>query len=442
MGQYKIVGLLGRLRDIAGKDIARYSSATIVAQLVQMGCNFAVLAWLSPAQMGIWLALQAAEAYSLWIRLGVVNAMNLEYPYLMGQGRVVEAQLHVQTTAIYMAVCSAVLGLAFLAGGLLLPSSESNWPLALVCYSVHAAGSLWRNFIEATFRGGQDFARLVRLQLGGAGLQLLSLFLVPWWGFTGFCMRAALLAVVLTTGWHLARPIKLPLRFNRPILLKLFREGMPLFVSNYLSGVTGQIPRTILLLAGGAPMLGLYAPISALLAVGLLLPSTLLTYLLPRQNFEFGSRGNAEELAAASWRRARLMCAALLPIGIVGWLAARTVVTQWMPEYARAIPALGFASAVVVLSPVRFVASIFSTLKAWWPMMVYIFTGLSLSGILSWAGWQLYLQDPLQGVVAGILCAQLLQVLVAWVCVRWAVRLNHMKNPAPQPCIPGSGSVR
>jgi len=422
-----------------GKDVSRYSAATVLAQVVQMVCGLAVLAWIAPAEMGIWLALQAAEAYALWIRLGVVNAMNREYPYLLGRGEGAEALLHVQTTASYMAGCAVLLGLGFAGTALFMRGAGADWQLALVCFGIHSAGGLWRSFVEATFRGGQEFGRLVRLQLSGAVLQILTLPLVWRWGFEGFCLRSVLLATVLTVGWHLARPVKAGFRFDLRVLLKLLREGLPLFASNYLTSVTAQFPRIFLIAAGGTALLGLYAPIAALLAAGVLLPSTLLTFLLPRQNFEFGQGRDVRKLAAQGWRRAGLLCAALFPLGVVGWWGAKIVVEQWMPEYVRAIPALGFAAAMVVLSPLRLVTSLFSTLKAWWPMMTHVLTSLVLTCLLSWLGWKTFPADPLQGVVAGIFAAQLLQTIVTWQCVRWAV---SDADALTQPCVSKATPVR
>ncbi len=425
-----------------GKDVSRYSAATVLAQIVQMFCGLAVLAWIVPSEIGIWLALQAAEAYALWIRLGVVNAMNREYPFLLGRGEGAEALLHVQTTASYMAGCAVMLGLGFAGSALFMHGAGAGWQLALVCFGIHSAGGLWRSFVEATFRGGQEFGSLVRLQLVGAILQILTLPLVWRWGFEGFCLRSVLLASLLTACWHFARPVKAGFRFDRRVLLKLLREGLPLFASNYLTSVTAQFPRIILIAAGGTALLGLYAPIGALLAAGVLLPSTLLTFLLPRQNFEFGRGRDVRKLAAQGWRRAGLLCAALLPVGVIGWWGAKMVVEHWMPEYARAIPALGFAAATVVLSPLRLVTSLFSTLKAWWPMMTHVLAGLILSGSLSWLGSKWMPSDPLQGVVAGLLAAQVLQSLVAWKCVRWAVRLHLFQIAPPRNHIHPIGLAR
>jgi len=432
--------LFRSISNVLGKGVAGYSAIAILAQAVQMICGLAVLRWLTPAQMGIWLALQAAEAYALWIRLGVVNALNREYPYLRGRGEYEKAVLHVQTAGTYMAGCASLLALGFVGSAMLLADKGSDWQLALICFAAHSAGGLWRSFIDVTFRGGQEFARLVRLQITGAILQAVSLPLVAYGGFRGYCLRAVVLAVVLTALWHVLRPVKAALRWDRAILGKLLREGLPLFGANYLNGVAAQFPRLVLIVAGGTAMLGLYAPVSAVLAAGALLPSTLLLFLLPKQNFDFGGNVDASRLASEGWQRACFLSVLLLPVGLVGWWAARMLVQYWMPEYNDALPALGYAVGIVVLSPLRLVTSIFSTLKAWWPMMVHVVTGLLLTGMLPWLFWKLAYGEPLVAVVRGVLVAQLLHALAAWPCVRWAIR-SAVPGQA-LPCISLSGPVR
>jgi len=421
-----LAGFLGKLSG--------YTAAAILSQVVQMGCGLVVLRWLPPEQMGVWLTLQAAEAYALFVRLGVINALNREYPFLRGQGKDADAILHVRVTASYMAGCAAVVGAGFLGASLLLSERGADWHWALPCFSVHVAGGLWRSFVEVTFRSSGDFMRLASLQLTAAGLQVVSLPFVAFCAFPGFCLRAVLLAVVLTPLWHVFRPVKGSMVWDWPILLKLLREGLPLFLSNYLNGISVQLPRMVLLMAGGVGLLGFYAPVAAVIAIGTLLPSTILSYLLPRQNFEYGRGRGAAELAAAGWRRAFQLTIVLLPVGVGGAIVAQQLVAHWLPEYTAAIPALLYAGVIVVISPLRLATSLFSTLRAWTPMIVHVATGVGLSAVLPLLMWQARPSDPLVAVVQGVLLAQILHAVLAWPCLRRAVRVAQATDSVfPKP---------
>lgn len=387
-----------------------------------MACGLAVLRWLPPAQIGIWLTLQVVEAYALWIRLGVLNAMNREYPFLLGQGKSAEAVAHVQAAGAYMGACALAMAGGFGAAALVWAERGPDWQWALAAYAIHAGGGVWRGFLEGTFRGGQDFQRLASIQLAGAALQVVSLPLVAFLGFRGFCARAVVLAVAITAITFAARPVRAAARWHRAIVVKLLFEGLPLFAANYLASISAQFPRVLLAATGGTALLGLYAPAAAVLTAGALLPGTLLTYVLPGQNRSYGRDGDAHAIAAAAWRQALVITAVALPLVVAGGLALPAAVRAWFPDYAAGAHVLGWAAAAAALAPLKLVTSVFSTLKAWRPMLAHAVIGL----VLAWVGPDLWLRidgaDPLRAVVLGTLAALVLHAIAAWPCVRWAVR--------------------
>ncbi len=396
--------------------------ASIAAQLVQMACGLAVLRWLPPAQFGIWLTLQIVEAYALWIRLGVLNAMNREYPFLLGRGQDDAARAHVQAAGAFMAACAVAMAGGFGAAALVWAERGPDWKWALAAYAIHAGGGVWRGFLEGTFRGGQDFKKLTLVQLVGAGLQIATLPLVAFGGFRGFCGRAVILVVAITALLHAVRPVRVAGRWDRAILAKLFVEGLPLFAANYLSSVGAQFPRVLLVAAGGTALLGLYAPAAAVLALGALLPGTLLTFMLPGQNHAYGRGDDARALAATAWRQALGLSAALLPFAILGAWVLPAIVRAWFPEYAGGAHVLGWAAATAALAPLRLATSVFSTLKAWRPMLAHAALGLLLAWLCPWLWLRCAGGDPLLAVVQGSLAALALHAIAAWPCVRWAVR--------------------
>jgi O-antigen/teichoic acid export membrane protein len=399
-----------------------FGGASLAAQAVQMACSVAVLRWVPPAQIGLWLTLQVVEAYALWVRLGVLNAMNREYPLLLGQGKNAEAVAHVQAAGAYLAACAVAVTAAFGAAAWVWAERGPDWQWALAAYGLHAGGGVWRSFLEGTFRGGQDFRKLAMVQLAGAALQIATLPLVAALGFRGFCVRAMALAVALTAICHAARPVRAGLRWSRGLIAKLLVDGLPLFAANYLGAIGAQFPRVLLAAAGGTALLGLYAPAAAVLALGALLPGTLLTYLLPGQNRAYGRDRDAPAIAAAAWRRALAASAVLLPLAILGAWALPPAVRRWFPDYAAGAHVLGWAALAAALAPLRLATSVFSTLKAWRPMLAHALLGLVLAWLGPWVWLRIDGADPLRAVVLGSLAALGLHALAAWPCVRWAVR--------------------
>lgn len=387
-----------------------------------MACGMLLLRWVPPEQMGIWMALQAVEAYALCIRLGVLNAMNREYPFLAGKGEMDKALQVIQATAIYMAACSGVFIVGFSVAGMILAGKGPNWRLALVAYSLHSAGAVWRSFLEGTFRGGHEFARLSALQLGSTLIHVLTVPLAALYGFSGYCARAIIIAILTTGLLHVFRPVRHIWALEYRMLPTLLREGLPLFASNYITSFAAQLPRMALLAAGGAGLLGLYAPVAALLSAGMLVPAALLGYLLPLQNFKFGQGGKRTAIIARAWRHALTISAVMLPIGIAGWWLATQMVPRWLPKYSPSLPAMIYAIGGFVLSPLRMVTSVFSTFKAWWPMMVHVCLGVIINSASLWVMWKLNQGAVLVAIVQGTVIAQVLHALAAWPCLTWASR--------------------
>ena len=387
-----------------------------------MACNVAVLRWLPPAQIGIWLTLQVVEAYALWIRLGVLNAMNREYPFLLGRGKDAEAVAHVQAAGAYMGACAIAVAGGFGAAAWVWAERGPDWQWALAAYAVQAGGGVWRSFLEGTFRGGSDFRKLAVVQLVGAALQVATLPLVALAGFRGFCCRAVALVVVITGLLHALRPVRAVWRWSRGILARLLVDGLPLFAANYLSAISAQFPRVLLAAAGGTALLGLYAPAAAVFTLGAMLPGTLLTFMLPGQNHAYGRHGDARAIATAAWRQALALSALLLPLGLAGVWLLPPLVRAWFPDYAPGAHVLGWAAVGAALAPLRLATSVFSTLKAWRPMLAHALLGLALAWLGPWLWLRADGGDPLRAVVLGSVAALVAHAAAAWPCVRWAVR--------------------
>lgn len=412
----------------ARSPVSIYVSMSMLAQLVPMACGILVLQWVPPRDMGIWFALQVAESYSLWIRLGVLNAMNREYPFLMGQGKTAEAIRHVQTTASYIRGCASIMFAGFVGAGFFLFHRGPDWRWAATAYAMYSAATMWRNLLEATFRGGQEFARLAKLQMITIGLNIVSLPMVYYGGFQGYCGRAATLGVIITGLYHAARPVRSRLSFDRKIFTKLMLDGMPLFASNYLTSLAAQFPRVLLLYAGGTALLGVYTPISAILSTGALLPGAILVYLAPRQHYRFGQNKDPKAIREAAWRQAISISLALLPVGLIASLILPHQVERWLPRYAACVPAIKWAAIAIALSPLSIATSVFVTVKAWGPQIVYVVLGLALAGIFPWVLLRWHNLDPMVAVTLGTLLAQVAQVVCAWICIRWAARVSMVKD--------------
>jgi O-antigen/teichoic acid export membrane protein len=409
--------------------ISPYSAVAMLLQVVQMACSVVVLRWVPPAQMGIWQTLVVVETYCQLARLGVVNSMNRQYPYLLGQGKEDAARRQVQTAECFTlgAVAAQLLGLCLAA--LVLVPARADWPIAMLTLAIFAPANSYRAFLEATFRSGQQFAQLARAQCLIIALTVLSVGLVVAYGFKGFCARTLLLAVGSTVAYAYLRPLRFRLHFDYAVFKYLLWTGWPLFVSSYLTGVAGSFGRLVILHEGGTAQLGLFAPVNAVISLGLLMPSTFAVYLLPKLNFDFGASGSGRTVVAQSLKAGLVSSVLVTPFLAVGWWLLPRVVVQFAPAYSQAIPAMQLGLLITFLGGFKISTVAFSVLQAWGPMFLYIAVLLATSWLGPWLGVRLWPRSTLEGVTFGMLGAAVIQIPFTVLCLRLATN-RHREKPS------------
>jgi len=402
------------------KLISPYSAVAIFFQMVQMACSFVSLRWVPPDQMGVWQTMLLIESYCMIVRLGVGNAMNREFPFLMGQGKNREALECVRTTEAYTLVVSAVEGLGLAVAAVCLVGSGEAWLLGLATLAIYAPLNLYRGFLETTFRSGQEFSKLAGVQWILMGFSLLSLWLVYAYGFRGFCFRNVLLAALSAGLYYWLRPVRAFPRFSSKVLKYLLWAGLPLLISNYLTSIASGFNKLILLGQGGVHFVGLYTPVAAVLTLGTLLPSTLAIYLLPKLNFSFGTSRNSAHIVDQAWKASIASGVALLPFIAVGWFLTPWFIQKFIPLYEPSVRAMQWALFISLANCLKTSATSFSVLQAWTPMFFYL-TGLIITSWLGpWLAIRYYPTRPLEAVTLGALAGVLCQIPITVICLRVA----------------------
>lgn len=397
------------------------SAVATAYQVVQMATSLVVLRWITPEQNGVWQTMLVLESYLLAVRLGVPNAMNRHYPFLLGAGEQERAVAVVRSAHAYTLVACAAELVGLVVAWFLLPAGF-GWQLALVAFAFYAPATLYRGYLEATFRGGRDFARLARVQLWLIVACVVTVPWVVWWGFPGYLARAAALAVAGIVLLHRERPVRVGPRWDRSIVLMLLVTGLPLFVANYGSGVAATFPRLWLLAEGGERQLGLFTPVAALISLGSLVPSVIGVYLLPRLNHDLGGSGDARGTARDSLRASAWSAALLAPFLGLAWFILPWAMELLLPAYVAAVPAMRWALLLVLVGCFRVATMTFSVLQAWKPMFVHLAVVMLTSFVAPWWVLELTALGPVESVTVGLVAAGVLQLAVGFWCVRWAVR--------------------
>ncbi len=330
-----------------------------------------MLRWVSPESMGVWQTLLVLESYLMVLRFGVVNAMNRNYPFLLGKGDYPNAFLTVQVAAFHTALVGACLLVTFLSIGLYYGYvQDEEWMFASFSFGFYSVSSLYQSFVDGTLRGGHHFSVLSRLQLISIVLNVTSLPIVVVGGFYGYCLRQSGLALVLVALFRLCRPIRERAKPNWAFFRRLLTVGFPLFVSNYLTRLGNTIGQLAILYIGGQHLLGLFVPVAAVGNCFASLPSVFSIYFLPHQNFEYGRTGDAPLIVRRALRTGIVVSLAVLPVSLLGWFFLPQI-AQWVfPMYAASGTAMRVAALTGVLQAFGIATTCYSTLKAWRFMFV------------------------------------------------------------------------
>ena len=71
---------------LRNKILVKYISVSYLSIPVSLVTGFLAFRKIDPYLMGIWTAFSVLETYATFMRLGVINGMNRELPFALGEG--------------------------------------------------------------------------------------------------------------------------------------------------------------------------------------------------------------------------------------------------------------------------------------------------------------------------------------------------------------------
>lgn len=389
-----------------------FGASSLALTVANMVGGMLALRWVPPELMGPWQATLLLQAYCEFLKFGVLNGMNREFPFRMGKGDEVGAMQSLATTLAWLRIGSLLGFIAFFCIGFVNWEKGTAWQVAAIAGALQWSFAYYANYVQASLRGGDDFARLSLIQYATAAIGLILLPLVAFGGFIGFCGRAVLqvaFSAIMLRSVMKFRPIPF---LNREDFFRLVRAGFPLFVASYLFHLGMNAERSALLTLGDEKLLGLFAPVAAVLSAVLVIPNAAALYVYPQLSRTLGKDADPSKLWDLAWRNTRVTAAIAAIVAIIAWIVIEPMTRAIFPAYLAAVPAMKWAAASGVFLAFRPMSTALPALQAWrWHYFwVIAFVGTKITLCVFMIDWT---QDPLVAVAqAGTIAAAIAAGLI------------------------------
>jgi O-antigen/teichoic acid export membrane protein len=337
---FKIVDTFKKLEEKyfkKNKSFLKYFSSNILSVPVSLVTGFINFRNIDPVFMGMWATVTIFEVYSTFLRLGVVNGMNRELPFALGQGDKEKADKYAATTQMFSIFNGLIL---LLIAPIIIKSIhlDESYFACVTVVLIKACLSFYTTYLQGTFRSDDQFGKLANITMWGLGAKLLFCPLV-FLGFNGFLTYELILIVLNSFLLHRFRPIHIKPKLFLPEMKRLILTGFPLFATSYILGVIDTFPRLFIIKDGSEQLLGLYAPILMLVNTMMIFPSSIMNFLYPKFSYQIGQKIPAIQIWKKYFKVLGLSFIGIFLVVVPGYFLM-DYFGMVFPKYASSVPYL------------------------------------------------------------------------------------------------------
>lgn len=388
--------------------LVRFSSSSILLQGAALACNIIVLKWLNPEDIGLFQSVMLIQNYSMLVQAGILNGLSRELPFAFGEGKQHDA-LEMAGTAQFVALFGSAMLLIGIPVSCFIVKSGTVL-FCVISVLISSAACVYRAYLAVTYRADQAFESLSKLNLVEALLTVGSLPAVVWFGLNGLAGRYLFLNCAGMALSYLLRPLKTPGKYSWNKLKFLLKTGLPLFFFGYIFSITLTFPRLILLSEGGALLVGVFAPASAIAGALQMIPASLANYIYPKMSFRFGMTGNRSDL----WPMAKYSALGTLIVSIpfaffLLWLTP-LMIYRFFPSYSESIDAILWTVIAGSFMGASIAVNALYSIKAWLSLTIYTSIKVFLSYVIPWVF--LKIDSSLKTFAAGLATAEVLMFII------------------------------
>jgi len=343
-----------------------HSSGILRAAMVFMGGNLVATVlmgvgaivqarFVGPDAMGLFQAFITITGYLTFLHLGVFDGLQRELPLRLGRGDHAAAEDAAAASVCWILLACMLCSLAFV--GLALWSAiDLNWWQCAGWISVACivSSALYGGYLMTTYRTSAHFTRLSLINMSKGGVSALTLFALPWLGYYGLCLRAAITPVIHTLLLHWGRPLPVRPRFKLSEYWSVIRLGLPFGLIGYAgTRFWSSLESTFVLSALGMSSLGLFSIVFLAHQAMFNLVNHFMQVYLPRVTEEWGRTRNIACCVRMCIAPTFLAVTSTLLLVAFCWVTIGPFVKWVIPDYVDALPALEWACLIMPITALR-----------------------------------------------------------------------------------------
>lgn len=362
----------------------KFTGGNLVYQVIATVCDIWILKLVDVSSMGMWQYALLLQSYVVISRLGIINAFNREYPYLLSCKDEQKSSNILNVTTFHVTVTSILQALFFLLfAGYNFFESNVNLAIAMLAMLFYTVFDALANFEEAKLRGSLNFKTISSSKLLLSFFSIVTILMPQKFGFQGLLVRAVFLQILLFGFLKYNSSIKSTPKLNVKVWLSLFNDGWKFWFWSYLKSFNKSLPKLFIVKVSSLTILGLYTPINWLLLSFTLLTSNISSYLYPVLSQQFAKgQGN---LLIQTLKINFIVFLIGIPIAAIGIFYLPSLVNIFLPQYKATVFSMQLTLVASLFDIIGISATVWASMKDWKRMYVSTIL-ITLINLLS-LGW-------------------------------------------------------
>jgi O-antigen/teichoic acid export membrane protein len=414
----KLNKFLSGISNESRKTAILYTSASFIRTIGLMLGGFIVIRWIDPEELGLWQSLMIAATYAPVFQLGITNGLNRDLPFMYGAGHHGEGLDLVASAQSYTRICTfgTLLITSLLITVFILAGNQNfNLLMGIAGVGMIIAFRFYENFLAVTYRANQSFRTLSYAYFLHFFLIMVSLPVVYYARYTGLVIYQVFGSLSIMIIMHIIRPIRVRSLIHWSSLKELIKTGLPIYIISYLQQISKSFGKIILLYFGGTLTVGLFSPALAIHTAMIMLPKILAQYFYPKMSFSYGKYNNKPLLWSWVWKISSVIIAGSAIIIIPGWIMMPYLIETFFPKYTDGILAAQLALLSGAFAGAFVSSNVLGSIKDYKSWGIITIIKLLLNFLLPVIFIKIL--DPLNGVAAGLLMADIIVLLSSLVII-------------------------